>query len=248
MIKMEGKNESKHIYLAIDLFYLKALTIVQNKIDGKTIEPHYYFRRMDELSLLKKNLSYIEKILELSRNEDGIIRLMIVNSIYQWRKKDPAILEFMKNYCYFDHVNQDNYKYRQNAINAIADSYCEQIEWRGENLSPLADKIYHPGRDCEEVPFCVYPIAESAYARANYLCDRFASSSNTEFVLAVNEHMDCYDITEAGLKLVPSIISIDDIKSFLDNPTEENKGRLIASSDMGRRKVGKTLAEKVPKK
>lgn len=240
--------ESKHIYLSIDRFYLRALAIIQNGIEGKTIFPGHYFKRTDEFNFFELNRRYIEKMLELASDEESAVRLMVSNSVYQWEKKDPVLLEFMANYCYFDHVNQNNYKRRFDAINAIAESYCEPIVWGGEKLAPLTDKIYNPRTAFEEAHFCVYPLAEAAYARANYLSNRFNLPNCLEFVLAVNEHMDCYDIAENGSKLVPSIISLNEIKSFLYNPTQENIGRLVASSDRGRRKVGEILEKKNPRK
>ena len=153
-------NGKKHIYFSVDSDLLRLLT--------------YFFREDIDIEekmedpILSKNKSYLTQFKELI--DADIIRLVIVNSVYQENKHSRCILNFVKKYMYAPDINFFNALENSERSRALAMEYCRPyfIKENGEEKkqNPPMRSRYNAGVGTIFPPNDAFIVAESTICNA----------------------------------------------------------------------------------
>lgn len=142
-------KEKKPLYIAIDSDVLRHLTLLNIlKKQHGTID----VRKINDDGL-KRDFNYFIRLYNCVLHDE--IRLLIVDAVYQESKHSSALIDFMKEYCYFPNVNAINYQDKTEEARKLANAYTESYIYNGEvHEAPMkkvyvADiKKYVPTNDC----------------------------------------------------------------------------------------------------
>lgn len=119
------ENEKK-LYVAIDSDILRSIAYLKN------LKETYGVVNRDKIRdpQLQNDLSYYARVLQFVKEDK--VRLLIVDAVYQESKHSVALVDFMKNYCYFPNVFADNYQEKAEKARALAHAYCSEYKNGGE--------------------------------------------------------------------------------------------------------------------
>lgn len=158
---MERKN--KQLYFAVDSDILRALALYAELIEANI--PFDPDRCKD--GVLRTHYEDIKNIFNAMINDT--IRLVVTDTIYQENKHSQIVCKFIRNYLYVPDYNLFNYTEKSLKVQALAEAYCSDYEFKGEEcLAPMkiqysaATKKYVPTNDC-------YAMAEASVEHCSFL-------------------------------------------------------------------------------
>ena len=139
----------KPIYIAIDSDILRTLRLLD------ILKKEHGFIETDKIKdfVLKRDFNYFNRL--FTAIENGEIKPLIVDAVYQESKHSPSLISFIKEYCYLPNVNAVNYQEKAEEARNLAYAYTKPYEFKGfENPAPMkavfiADiNKYVPTNDC----------------------------------------------------------------------------------------------------
>ena len=147
-------------YYAIDSDVLHDLVYVE------FLQNKYGFVDKDKIpnKLIKDNLGYLFSLLKMAKKDE--VRLLIVPTVFHECEHSKSCVDFMKNYCYMQNVNQFNADRIAQEVDDLAKAYCKSYVYNGvEFPAPMmneyssANRKYVPSNDA-------YIMAEATIAGA----------------------------------------------------------------------------------
>ena len=152
--------ENSNQYYAIDSDVLHDLVYVE------FLQNKYGFIDKNKIpnKLIRDNFGYFFSLINMAKNDE--IRLLIVPTVFHECEHSKSCVEFMKNYCYMQNVNQFNADRIAQEVDDLAKSYCKSYVYNGvEFPAPMmneyssANRKYVPSNDA-------YIMAEATIAGA----------------------------------------------------------------------------------
>ena len=153
-------ENSKHIYFSIDSDVLRALTFVDLLLKD---DPKTDLKKFKD-PMVKNHGGYLKKLLKLAK--DDVVRLLIVNTVYQEGKHSEKLVDFMKEYCYFPNINFANFDEKSEKIERLVDRYCNDYTVGDVTYDAPFMKTYNASLKRKVASNDAYIVAESTVENA----------------------------------------------------------------------------------
>lgn len=124
-------------YVAVDSDILRRLAyldLLKNKNNN------YVERSQINDDILVKDFNYFLRM--LNHIQEGNVKLVIVDAVYQESKHSANLLKFMNTYCYFPNVNAKNYQDKMEKARVLAHAYCQPYIYEGKEYCAPMKFVY----------------------------------------------------------------------------------------------------------
>lgn len=169
------KKNTRHIYFALDSDVLRNLSNIDEYI---TNHPDYSKNEIKKAimtnftnSPMLKNLNVYLSLLELIKNEDSEIRLMVTTTPFKETQAIPNVARFIKKYCYVPNINILTNDECNKEIRRLAKAYCEPFEKDGRTFAPPMQAKYNSYVGGKIPSNDAYVMAEATYYGASLLTE-----------------------------------------------------------------------------
>lgn len=200
-------NSNKHIYFSIDSDVLRALTFLDIILKE---DPKADLRKVKD-PVVKNNGGYLRKLLELAKQD--IVRLLIVNTVYQESKHSENLVNFMKEYCYFPNINFANFDEKSEKIERLVDKYCMDYTVGDITYDAPFMKTYNASLKRKVAPNDAYIVAESTVENACLITNNSKhiiynerndndSNSRVKGIVRINIAKGYYQTAEDGVSII----------------------------------------------
>ena len=203
---MENNNH-KHIYFSIDSDVLRALAFLDIILKE---DPKADLRKVKD-PILKSNGGYLRKLLELA--DQDLVRLLIVNTVYQESKHSENLVNFMKEYCYFPNINFANFDEKSEKIEKLVDKYCNEYTVGDYTYDAPFMKTYNASLKRKVASNDAYIVAESTIENACLITNNSKhiiynerndndSNSRVKGIVSINIAEGYYQTIEDGVSII----------------------------------------------
>lgn len=231
-----AKNNKDYIYVAFDSDVLRELVylyILQGKernlvanLDGVISDKEFVVRHKEHL----------QQTLQLIRT--GVIRPVIVNTIYQESKHSKSLMEFVERYFYAPEESLVNSAEYGEQVKQLANLYCEPYtDWNGNLIPAPLKKVYNSYVGKKIPTNDVFAVAEAVCARVNFVTfnakdlvfDRKHGEGNwdrSDGVTQISKLNGYYELCEDGRKFGLTVMAHSRFANLIKNGIQEYHNNL----------------------
>ena len=158
-------------YFAIDSDVLHDLVYIEYLFKRYNYVPH---EQVKKNKVINDTCGYLKNLLKMIKNDD--IRILIVPTVFHECEHSKSCVEFMKNYCYMQNINQFNADRIAIQADELAESYCKGFSFNGQDFpAPMmrqyssATKKFVPSKSIHIIPLNNKKIKQLYFFYANIL-------------------------------------------------------------------------------
>ena len=138
-----NQTKSSHIYIGLDCSYLRDFIYFDILVKNFELSGNTGRMKKEDIKdpFIRNNLNYMYEIYGMVKADQ--IRFLICSTVYHEVAHSKNAVEFIKENCYMDNVDETNAARKAQEVESLVNDYCSPIVTNGTTYAPPMTSKYN---------------------------------------------------------------------------------------------------------